>query len=144
MKLSTRSRAGQSGRTSGPEKSGLARNRPTIRSPRPAASSSFRRARPSVSFLISCGASLGVTRTSGGALAVITGHDVGHISTVRIFNCPTKTVLVNRRLRKRVCVDGMVALVRGLAFPAGTVAHLEVDGTRSAFGAQTGFVQGAA
>ena len=80
----------------------------------------------------------------GGALAVITGHDVGCVNTVRIFNCPTQTVMVNRRPRKRVCVDGMVALVRELDLPAGTVAHLEVGGGRSAYNAQTRFVQGAA
>ena len=80
----------------------------------------------------------------GGALAVITGHDVGIVDTVRIFDCPTQTVMVNRRPRKRVCVDGMVALVRELDLPAGTVAHLEVGGGRSAYNAQTCFVQGAA
>lgn len=80
----------------------------------------------------------------GGALAVITGHDVGFVDTVRIFDCPTQTVMVNRRPRKRVCVDGMVALVRELDLPAGTVAHLEVGGGRSAYNAQTCFVQGAA
>ena len=80
----------------------------------------------------------------GGALAVITGHDVGFVDTVRIFDCPTQTVMVNRRPRKRVCVDGMVALVRELNLPAGTVAHLEVGGGRSAYNAQTCFVQGAA
>ena len=69
----------------------------------------------------------------GGALAVITGHDVGIVDTVRIFDCPTQTVMVNRRPRKRVCVDGMVALVRELNLPAGTVAHLEVGGGRSAY-----------
>ena len=36
----------------------------------------------------------------GGALAVITGHDVGSIQTVRIFECPTKTEMVNHRQRK--------------------------------------------
>ena len=80
----------------------------------------------------------------GGALAVITGHDVGFVDTVRISDCPTQTVIVNRRPRKRVCVDGMVALVRELDLPAGTVAHLEVGGGRSAYNAQTCFVQGAA
>ena len=80
----------------------------------------------------------------GGALAVITGHDVGFVDTVRIFDCPTQTVMVNRRPRKRVCVDGMVALVRELDLPAGTVAHFEVGGGRSAYNAQTCFVQGAA
>ena len=80
----------------------------------------------------------------GGALAVITGHNVGFVDTVRIFDCPTQTVMVNRRPRKRVCVDGMVALVRELDLPAGTVAHLEVGGGRSAYNAQTCFVQGAA
>ena len=80
----------------------------------------------------------------GGALAVITGHDVGFVDTVRIFDCPTQTLMVNRRPRKRVCVDGMVALVRELDLPARTVAHLEVGGGRSAYNAQTCFVQGAA
>ena len=80
----------------------------------------------------------------GGALAVITGDDLGCVDTVRIFDCPTQTVMVNRRPRKRVCVDGMVALVRELNLPAGTVAHLEVGGGRSAYNAQTCFVQGAA
>jgi len=80
----------------------------------------------------------------GGALAVITGDDLGCVDTVRIFDCPTQTVMVNRRPRKRVCVDGMVALVRELALPAGTVAHLEVGGGRSVYNAQTCFVQGAA
>ena len=79
-----------------------------------------------------------------GALAVITGHDVGCVDTVRIFDCPTQTVMVNRRPRKRVCVHGMVALVRELDLPAGTVAHLEVGGGWSAYNAQTCFVQGAA
>jgi len=50
----------------------------------------------------------------GGALAVITSHDVGIVDTERIFDCPTKTVMVNHRRRKRVCVDGMVAFVREL------------------------------
>ena len=52
--------------------------------------------------------------------------------------------MVNRRPRKRVCVDGMVALVRELNLPAGTVADLEVGGGRSAYNSQTSFVQGAA
>ena len=38
----------------------------------------------------------------------------------------------------------MVALVRELNLPAGTVAHLEVGGGRSAYNSQTCFVQGAA
>ena len=80
----------------------------------------------------------------GGALAVITGHDVGVVDTVRIFDCPTQTVMFNRRPRKRACVDGMVKLVRELNLPAGTVAHVEVGGGRSAYNAQTCFVQGAA
>ena len=67
----------------------------------------------------------------GGALAVITGHNVGFVDTVRIFDCPTQTVMVNRRPRERMCVDGMVALVRGLDLPARTVAHLEVGGVRA-------------
>ena len=80
----------------------------------------------------------------GGALAVITGHDVGCANTVRIFNCPTQTVMVNRRPRERICVDGMVALLRGLDLPARTVAQLEVGGGQSAYNAQTCFAQGAA
>ena len=35
----------------------------------------------------------------GGALAVITGHDIGCVDKVRIFDCPTKTEMVNDRHR---------------------------------------------
>ena len=55
----------------------------------------------------------------GGALAVITFDDVGNVQTVRIFDCPTKPVDVNGKARTRVCVDGMVKLVRELDLPAG-------------------------
>ena len=80
----------------------------------------------------------------GGALAVITGHDVGLADTVRIFDCPTQTVMVNRRPRKRMYIDGMVALVRELDLPSGTVANVEVGEARSAYNAQTSSVQGEA
>ena len=80
----------------------------------------------------------------GGALAVITGDDAGNVETVRIFDCPTKPVDVNGKARMRVCVDGMVKLVRELDLPAGTVAHLEVGGGRSLYASQSCFVQGAA
>jgi len=58
----------------------------------------------------------------GGALAVITGQDVRSVDTVSIFDCPTKPVDVRGKARTRVCVDGMVALVRKLDLPPGTVA----------------------
>ena len=80
----------------------------------------------------------------GGALAVITFDDVGNVDTVMIFDCPTKPVDVNGKARTRVCVDGMVKLVRELDLPAGTVAHLEVGGGRSLYASQSCFVQGAA
>ena len=80
----------------------------------------------------------------GGALAVITSDDVGNVDTVRIFDCPTKPVDVNGKARTRVCVDGMVKLVRELDLPPGTVAHLEVGGGRSLYASQSCFVQGAA
>ena len=80
----------------------------------------------------------------GGALAVITGDDVGSVDTVRIFDCPTKLEYVRGKARTRVCVDGMVDLVRELDLPAGTVAHLEVGGGRSLYASQSCFVQGAA
>ena len=80
----------------------------------------------------------------GGALAVITFDDVGNVQTVMIFDCPTKPVDVNGKARTRVCVDGMVKLVRELDLPAGTVAHLEVGGGRSLYASQSCFVQGAA
>ena len=80
----------------------------------------------------------------GGALAVITGDDLGCVDTVRIFDCPTKTEMVNHRHRKRVCVDGMVKLVRELDLPAGTVAHVEVGGGWGLYASQSCFVQGAA
>jgi len=76
--------------------------------------------------------------------AVITGDDVGCVDTVRIFDCPTKTEMVNHRHRERVCVDGMVKLVRELDLPAGTVAHVEVGGGRGLYASQSCFVQGAA
>jgi hypothetical protein len=80
----------------------------------------------------------------GGALAVITGDDVGNVETVRIFDCPTKPVDVNGKARTRVCVDGMVELVRELDLPAGTIVLLEVGGGRSLYASQSCFVQGAA
>ena len=80
----------------------------------------------------------------GGALAVITSDDVGNVDTVRIFDYPTKPVDVNGKARTRVCVDGMVKLVRELDLPAGTVAHFEVGGGRSLYASQSCFVQGAA
>ena len=61
-----------------------------------------------------------------------------------IFDCPTKSVDVNGKARTRVCVDGMVKLVRELDLPPGTVAHLEVGGGRSLYASQSCFVQGAA
>ena len=76
--------------------------------------------------------------------SVITFDDVGNVDTVRIFDCPTKRVDVNGKARTRVCVDGMVKLVRELDLPPGTVAHLEVGGGRSLYASQSCFVQGAA
>ena len=61
-----------------------------------------------------------------------------------IFDCPTKSVDVNGKARTRVCVEGMVKLVRELDLPPGTVAHLEVGGGRSLYASQSCFVQGAA
>ena len=61
---------------------------------------------------------------------------------MRIFDCPTKPVDVNSKARTRVCVEGMVKLVREL--DPGTVAHLEVGGGRSLYASQSCFVQGAA
>lgn len=78
----------------------------------------------------------------GGALAVITGHNVGIVNTVRTFDCQTKLVGINSKSRTRVCVDGMVASVRELKLPARTVAQLEMGGAWSMYNAQTGFVQG--
>ncbi len=75
---------------------------------------------------------VGCDRTSEARSPSSPVDDVGCVDTVRIFDCPTQTVMVNRRPRKRVCVDGMVALVRELDLPAGTVAHPEVGGGRSA------------
>ena len=125
MKLFSRSRAGRSGRTSGPINPFVRpENRPTdLRLVDrfqflPRAVRAFLTRHSVIMWCI-----VGCDPDVGGALAVITGHDVGCVNTVRIFNCPTQTVMVNRRPRKRVCVDGMVALVRELDLPAGTVAH---------------------
>ena len=146
MKLFSRSRAGRSGRTSGPINPFVRpENRPTdLRLVDrfqflPRAVRAFLTRHSVIMWCI-----VGCDPDVGGALAVITGHNVGFIDTVRIFDCPTQTVMVNRRPRERMCVDGMVALVRGLDLPARTVAHLEVGGGRSAYNAQTCFVQGSA
>ena len=88
---------------------------------------SYPRARPSVSSSsVNMWCIVGCDPDVGGALAVITGDDVGNVELVRIFDCPTKPVDVNGRARMRVCVDGMAAFVRELDLPPGTVAHLEV------------------
>ena len=144
--LFSQSRAGRSGRTSGPINPFVRpENRPTdlrlvVRfqfSPR--AVRAFPTFRSVIMWCI-----VGCDPDVGGALAVITGHDIGCVDTVRIFDCPTKTEMVNHRHRERVCVDGMVKLVRELNLPAGTVAHVEVGGGRGLYASQSCFVQGAA
>ena len=99
--LFSQSRAGRSGRTSGPKKPFVRpENRPTdLRlvdrfqfSPR--AVRAFLTFRSVIMWCI-----VGCDPDVGGARAVITGHDVGFVDTARIFDCPTQTLMVNRRPR---------------------------------------------
>ena len=91
------------GRTIGPDVRPEKAVRPARKSAKPPRSrrsvSVFARARPSVS-PVNMWCIVGCDPDVGGALAVITGHDVGSIQTARIFECPTKTEMVNHRQRK--------------------------------------------
>lgn len=85
---------------------------------------------------------IGCDSDAGGALVVVRGPKPGVATSVVVLDCPIIKVEVNGKLRTRLCVEAMVALVARQRLPPNSVAHVEEGGVEYGFSAQTAFVQG--
>ena len=81
---------------------------------------------------------LGCDPDSRGALAVISGPNVGDVRTIQVLDCPCEKLAT----RSVVSIEKMVERVRDLGIPTGTVIHFEHCSSRPGLSAPSALVFG--
>ena len=81
---------------------------------------------------------LGCDPDSRGALAVISGPNVGDVRTIQVLDCPCEKLAT----RSVVSIEKMVERVRDLGIPTGTVIHFEHGSSRPGLSAPSALVFG--